>query len=70
MDQHAICSACGQHWTTTDVETATAGELGTLVLGALDHLQHSSPPQHKATVMPDTAQHALSIDTDSPGNVK
>jgi hypothetical protein len=45
-------------------------ELGTLVLGALGHLQHSSPPQHKATVMPDTAQGAFAIDTDSPGTVK
>ena len=49
---------------------ARRGELGTLVPGALGHLQHSSLPQHKATVMPDTAQRAFSIDTDSPGNVK
>ena len=27
MDQHTICSACGGHWTTTDVEAATAGEI-------------------------------------------
>jgi len=27
MDPHAICSACGQHWTTTDVEAATPDEI-------------------------------------------